>query len=200
MKSAEALNPSQAFLQAHGLAVEPEQLQAMLRFAVSELQQILYPLEPRCDLTVAEADTLARGGLDLSPRAHGEESALAHTAAKYAALLETSLTTAQVAKRLGVDPSRVRQRLTEGTLYGIRSSAGWRLPVFQFDDGVVLPGLGEILPRLNPHLHPVGVYNFFTAQNVDLHVEEVGRCLSPREWLQAGYPPTVVAEIAAGLD
>lgn len=199
MKTA-ALPQATAFLQAHGLRVGPEELQAMLRFAVSELQRSLYPPEPRADLTQAEAEALARGGLDLSPPTSEAESALARTTAKYAALLETSLTTAEAAERLGVDPSRIRQRLTESTLYGIRTSKGWRLPAFQFLDDGPLPGLGEVLPRFSPYLHPVALHNFFTLPAVDLHVEELGRELSPREWLRAGYPPGVVADLAAGLD
>ena len=54
---------SRAFLKAHGLAVEPEELQAMVTLAVAQLQQSLYPPEPRSDLTEAEAEVLARGGL-----------------------------------------------------------------------------------------------------------------------------------------
>ena len=199
MKSA-ALNPSTAYFQAHGLAVEVEQLEAMVKLAIAQLQQTLYPPEPKADLTQAEAEALTAGGLNLSPRKDDEPSALARTTAKYAALLKTSLTTAEAAKRLGVDASRIRQRLSDRTLYGVRTSEGWRLPAFQFLAERPLPGIGDVLPRLSPDLHPVAVHNFFMLPNVDLHVEELGRDLSPREWLQAGYPPSAVADLAAGLE
>jgi hypothetical protein len=194
------LPDSTAFFQAHGLAVSPEKLEVMLRFAVSQLQEVLYPPEPRSDLTAAEAEAFHRGGLELHPLVGEEPSALAQTTARYAALLETSLTTAAAAARLGVDPSRVRQRLVEGTLYGLRTPEGWRLPAFQFLKEGSLPGLGEVVCGLGPHLHPVAVHNFFVRPSVDLQASELGRDLSPREWLQAGYPIEVVADLAACLE
>lgn len=194
-----APDPARAFLQIHGLTVEPAELQAMLRFAVLQLQESLYPSEPRADLSEAEAEALARGGLDLGPRREREESALARTTARYGALLETSLTSVEAAG-LGVESSRVRQRLAQGTLYGIRTPQGCRLPAFQFLEEGPLPGIGEVLPHLDPHLYPVAVHNFFLLPNVDLPAEELGRDLSPREWLGAGYPPRAVAGLAAGLE
>lgn len=197
---ASALQPTEAFLRAHGLAVKPEDFLAMVGFAIARLQQSVYPPEPRADLSQAEAETLSRGGLDLRSRGEGEPSALARTTAKYAALLETSLTTAEAAERLGVDPARVRQRLGEGSLYGIRTPKGWRLPAFQFGEDNAVPGLEEVLPRLESHLHPVAVHNFFTLPHGDLYAGEVGRALSPREWLKAGYPARAVAELVANLE
>lgn len=171
----------------------------MVALAVVQLQQSLYPEDPRRDLTEAEADVLTRGGLDLDPWQDGEESALAGTTARYAAILGTSLTTAEAARRLGVDPARVRQRLGERTLYGIRGPKGWRLPAFQFQEDGQVPGIEEVLPRLGTHLHPVAVHNFMTRPNVDLFAAELDHALSPREWLRAGYPPRAVADLAAAL-
>lgn len=192
--------PSRRFLAAHGLVVEPEELQIMVRHAITQLQESLYPPEPVADLTVAEAEALDRGGFDLSPRREGEESSLARTTARYAALLGTSLTTAEAAARLGVERSRVRQRLAQGSLYGIRSPQGWRLPAFQFLEDGPLPGIGEAVGGLSSNLHPLAVHRFFTLPNVDLHASELDRDLSPREWLQAGYPPQAVAELAEQLE
>ena len=186
-------------LKAHGLNVDPEELEAMVAVALAQLQESLYPEEPLRDLTEGEADVLTRGGLDLSPRKDGEESALAGTTARYAAILGTSLTTAEAAERLGVDPARIRQRLAARTLYGIRTAQGWRLPAFQFHDQGALPGIDEVLPRLGIHLHPVAIHNFLTLPSVDLYSEDLDRDLSPREWLRAGYPPRAVADLAAAL-
>lgn len=64
-------------------------------------------------------------------------------------LESTSLTTAQAADRMGVDASRIRQRLGERTLLGFHRTGGrhdWLLPVFQFDLG--LAELGELWGRL----------------------------------------------------
>jgi len=171
----------------------------MLAVAVAQLQEVLYPEEPRHDLTEGETDVLTRGGLDLSRREAGEESALASTTARYAAILGTSLTTAEAARRLGVDPARIRQRLAARTLYGIRTPQGWRLPAFQFHEDGALPGIEEVLPRLGTHLHPVAIHNFLSLPNADLHSEDLDRDLSPREWLRAGFPTQAIADLAAVL-
>ncbi len=178
--------PSRLALRAHGITVDPGELEAMMAVAVAQLQETLYPEQPRHDLTETEADPLARGGMDLSPSKDGEESALARTTARYAALLGTSLTTAEAAQRLEVDPARIRQRLAARTLYGIRTPKGWRLPAFQFQEDGPLPGIEEVLPRLGTHLHPVAIHNFLTLPNTDLHSDDLDRELSPREWLRAG--------------
>jgi hypothetical protein len=52
------------------------------------------------------------------------------------ALLEESLTTAQAAKLLCVDVSRMRQRLRERSLFEIEYEGSWRLPRFPTPRGV----------------------------------------------------------------
>ncbi len=60
---------------------------------------------------------------------------------------------AEAARLLGVDPSRVRQRLGERTLYGVKTARGWRLPAFQFDldqPDRLVPGIGALIEQ-EPH-------------------------------------------------
>jgi hypothetical protein len=128
------------------------------------------------DLTRAEARALERGGFSLAPADLGTEDPLARTAAEYAALLKASLATADLAARLGVDPSRIRQRLTARppTLYGIRLESGWVIPQFQLDAGRLIPGLVEVVPQLDSDLHPLTVLRWFTTPNPDLLSDEHG--------------------------
>ncbi len=170
----------------------------MIFSAIPQLQEP-YPRKPLADLPLAEAEVLTQGGLDLSPRGAEEESALARTRARYTALLETSLTTAEAAERLGVKRSCIRRRLAKRTLYGIRLPKGWRLPAFQFLEDGSLPGVDAAISRLSPHLHPLAVNNFFMLPNVDLHAAELDEDLSPREWLRAGYSSQAVAKLARRL-
>jgi hypothetical protein len=157
-------------------------------------------VDPASDLSKPETAALKRGGFEFSALPSQSSDALARTTAEYAALRETSLTAGETAQKLGVDPSRVRQLLAARKLYGLQIRGIWKVPIFQFEDDHLLPGLEEVVPALPEDLHPVGVYRWFTTPNPDLAPEEMGRELSPREWLLAGHPPRAVAELAADLD
>jgi len=193
-----ALGNDTAFLHAHGIAVSPATLDKQLAAAVSQLQRTLYG-ESRDELTEPELRVLEAGGFDLDPRVQEGADPLAQAAAEYAALLKTSLTTATVAARLGVDQSRIRQRLAERTLYGFRQESQWLIPAFQFVQDRLLPGIGEVVSRLEPELHPVTVMRWFLTPQPDLYVEAIDRMLSPRDWLRLGYPTGLLAELAARL-
>lgn len=191
-----------AFLHTHGIEVAPEALDPMVREAVNRLQRTLYPKSSRADLTAAEVEALEQGGFNLEPIEPGSEDPLAQTVAEYVALLKSSLTTTGAADRLGVDPSRIRQRLTSQppSLYGIRVGNGWSIPEFQFDGDRLIQGIGEVVARLDPQLHPVSVFRWFTTPSPELSADEMrGRNLSPREWLRMGLPVRPVVELAASL-
>src|SRR5436309_4234076 len=192
-ESLREIDPTVAFLHTHGIRVAPQTLDEMLREAVTRLRRSLYRADPRADLTKAEAEVLERGGFSLEPADLGADDPLVQTAAEFGALLKESLPTVTAAKRLGVDPSRIRQRLTSQppTLYGVRLESGWVVPEFQFDGKKLLPGLAEVVARLDPELHPVAVFRWFTTPNPDLTITRQGRglipqAISPRDWLRLG--------------
>lgn len=115
-------------------------------------------------------------------------------------MLSAALTTGEVGGRLGVSEGRVRQRLKEGSLYGIKTPKGHRLPVFQFSGDGEVPGVGEVLRSLDPDLHPVAVENWFTMPDPDLYLdEEERRPVSPREWLLVGGSPDAVVPPSGNL-
>jgi hypothetical protein len=154
--------------------------------------------DPTRSLTPAEAAALAAGGADLRPLGAEEPGPRAATAAAYGALLAGGLTVAEAAARLDVDPSRVRHRLADRTLWGIRLRAGWRLPAVQFaDDGGMVPGLDRVLPAIPADLHPVAVWRWLTTPIPDLSLD--GSPVAPLPWLAAGGRPDQVAVLAAGL-
>ena len=198
------IDPTVAFLHSHGIRVAPSVLDEMVREAVARMHRTLYRPDPRPDLTEAEVAALRRGGFVLEPTELGAEDPLVQTAVEFAALLKKSLPTAAAAERLGVDPSRIRQRLSSDppSLYGIRLESGWVIPEFQFDGGRTIPGIGEVVAHLDAELHPVSVFRWFTQPNSDLVVEHEGeepRFLSPRDWLCFGLPVQPVADLAAHL-
>lgn len=154
--------------------------------------------EPLRELTESEAGVLTEGGLDLSRPSEGR--GLAHTVAKYAAILASSLTIAEAAALLGVSESRIRQRIGERSLYGIRAGKEWRLPRFQFAGGNEVPGIAEVVRRVREDVHPVSVENYFIYPSPDLYLdEEEDHPVSPREWLLSGGSPEAVAHVAAEL-
>jgi hypothetical protein len=117
--------------------------------------------------------------------------------ATYAGLLATSLTSADVAEMLGVDASRVRQRLGAKTLYGVKTEHGWRAPRFQFDGDRLVPGIERVFPRVDPGSHPVAVYRWFTLPNPELELQD--RSVSPRDWLLSGGSPAAIPPLEPGL-
>src|SRR5215211_6208125 len=155
--------------------------------------------DPGIEFTEEEIVALKEGGLDLSPREVGPDP-LARTAAKYAALLASALTTGEAAEVLGVGESRIRQRLREGTLYGMKSGRENRLPAFQFEGAKEVPRIAEVLERMDRSLHPVAVLNWFTLPNPDLYLdEEEARPVSPRYWLLSGGDPEVPGRLVEEL-
>ncbi|HLY84146.1 MAG TPA: hypothetical protein VKQ71_14250 [Acidimicrobiales bacterium] len=188
-------------LQKHGILLSDAEFAAMLDEAFEEGFRPL-PAgtdDPARTLTVAEAELLAEGGADLRPLGSEEPAPLAEAAAGYGALLAGGLTVTEAAGRLGIDSSRVRHRLAEGSLYGIRLRSGWRLPAFQFDGGTggVVAGLDTVLRALSPDLHPVAVRRWLSSPLRDLRVD--GDSVSPLEWLTHGGDATAVAVLAADL-
>lgn len=187
-------------LENHGVRASEEEIaQAMEVALIGSGFRRPYP-DPRRGLGRDQANVLERGGFELERLEFGLEDPIARTAFEYAVLRSTGLTTQSTAERLGVNDSRVRQRLGERTLYGIKVGDEWRLPVFQFGATGLVPGIDRVFPSLPPDLSPVAVYRWFHTPSPDL--EERGRpgsSLTPLQWLQTGNDPDVVAELAAGL-
>lgn len=176
-----AISPD--LLRRAGIVLSPDRFEALVEQVVTEMPAVV-SASAVADLTPEEADALQRGGLDLSLLRPDEDDPFARAAAAYAALLASSLTVQETARRLGVDGSRVRQRLAARTLYGIRHGDGWRIPVFQFDGGRLLPALAAVVSRLDPTLHPLAVFRWFTTPDPDLRTDNTP--LSPRDWLRRG--------------
>ena len=189
-----AINPD--LLRRAGITLSPARFEALVEEVIAELPAVALTAGAT-DLTPEERAALERGGLDLSPPGPDEGDPVARAAAAFAALVASSLSVQEAAHRLGVDGSRIRQRLATRTLYGITRSDGWRIPIFQFDGDQLLPGLAAVLARLDASLHPLAVFRWFTTPDPDLVVDQ--RPVSPRDWLRLGNDPAPVAALAEGL-
>jgi hypothetical protein len=152
------------------------------------------------DFSAAETAALRSVGAykDESPLGV-EDDPLIKSQAQYMAVLEESLSTAQAAKILRVDVSRIRQRLRERSLFGIEYEGSWRLPRFQFERRLVIPGLSRTLDALPPDLFPLDVIDWFVLPDPDLQLAADHEPLSPRAWLLSGRPIDAVVMLARDL-
>ncbi len=183
------------YFQAHGLTVAaPEKLNKALALAIDQMHTSLYG-ESATELTATEASVLQAGGFDLNESI--DKDPLAETATVFAALLNTGLTAKEAAKRLGVQDTRIRQMLTERTMYGFHINHRWKIPGFQFAGNALVPNIGGVNAALDPDLHPVAVYQWYVTPEADLETD--GQPLSPLEWLKAGYSVEPVLQSAAEI-
>jgi hypothetical protein len=139
---------------------------------------------------------LAAGGLDLEATG-AYATAAARTAADYTALVATALSVPEAAARLGVDTSRVRHRIAARELWSVKSAGRHRLPLLQFGDDGLVPGLPDVLRALPDDLHPLEVAGFLTARRPELRLR--GGALCPVDWLSRGGAPAEVVALAEGV-
>ncbi len=161
--------------------------------------------EPRAGtvtLSTAEEAVLAEhSGVDpLAAVALGEPKHVAVDRARIEFdLLRRSYTVGDVAAKWGVDTSRIRHRVRNHALYGVRVGRALRLPEWQFDDDLrPLPGLAALVEALPEGMHPREVEGFMTTPQDDLRLR--GRKVSPRDWLLSGGSAEQVRTHAADLD
>jgi len=185
-----------------GLNVRLDEVESLVMEAVMRTLPRRPVVDGRPDLTSGEVAFLAEVGVSrdaFAPPDLGARSPLVQTAADYAALLATALSVPELARRLGVDQSRVRQRIARHTLFAVKDGATWRLPLYQLDDmgQQLIPGLTAVAPQL-ADVHPVVAARWFTLPHPDL-ADDDGRPVAPRLWLLGGGDSAEVAVLADEL-
>ena len=191
MATPEHIHPE--YFVVRGLApTAPESLNKLLRRVLDAMPTMLYG-ETGTELTVAERQVLIDAGVDLN--AEPRVDPLAATAALFAAIIETSVTTDEAAKRLDMRQNRVRQMIARGTLYSVLLDNRRYIPLFQFEkplgqfeqkDGLI-PNITKVNAALPGDLHPVDVYDWYTKPDPDLFVgDDIGASMSPLAWLGSG--------------
>jgi hypothetical protein len=150
-------------------------------------------------LTSSEESALDEGGVeDVSDE--DVRIVQAQAAAAYQELRSTSLTVEEAARHLSVNASRIRQRLADRSLYGLKDGNTWLLPAFQFGSSALVPGVSAVLRRLPTDIGPLAAARWFTSPNPDLCTRDTDeRPLTPLQWLLGGNPPDAAAELAAAL-
>ena len=177
---------------------EEEVAAALEEFADRAGPLAVVDVRPLDYLGEAQQATLRKLGASLQPLGAGELGPIAGLAAAHAEVVSHSATVSGLAKRLGVDPSRVRQRIYARSLYAFKHRGAWLIPSFQLEANKLLPGVEAVISQLSPSLHPVAVSRWFTTPNADLVLED--RAVSPIAWLASGGPPDGVAALANSID
>ncbi|OLF08264.1 DNA-binding protein [Actinophytocola xanthii] len=178
-----------------GLRVDPEEFLTLVEDAARRLSPA--DPDPAEYFAPAQRAVLSDVGLDLSPRRPEERDSRARAVAAQAVLRDTALTVAGAAERIGVDTSRIRHRLAENRLSGWKDRGGWRLPVWQFTNTSVLPGLEAVLRATPDDQPPLVVAAFMTTPQADLLLGQDPT--TPRDWLLSSGDPTRVARLIATL-
>jgi len=157
------------------------------------------PEDESTTLTSSEEAALASGGVEHVPD-DDIQLVQARAAVEYLELLGTSLTIDEAAGRLGVNPSRIRQRLAERSLYGLKDGSRWLLPAFQFASKGLVPGVGAVVRKLPSDIGAVAAARWFSTPNPDLRArDDEETALTPLQWLLGGNPPEAAADLAAAL-
>ena len=187
------------YFAARGLApTAPEALNAALREVLDAMPTMLYGDVLR-ELTEAERDALISGGVRLDAKPAGDP--LAATTVQFAALVSTSLTTKEAAKRLSIPESRIRQMIARRALYSVLLNSRRRIPAFQFAPiGGLVPNITKVNAALPEELHPVEVQAWYTQPQADLFIgDDVDARVSPLDWLRSGGEVNRLAQLARWL-
>lgn len=101
--------------------------------------------------------------------------------------ITNSLSTSDVAEKLGIDASSIRHRQAKGRLYSFKAGSKRRYPTWQFTDDPaqpVLPGLSMLVNAFPEDLGLASIQNFMGTPKDDLVLSD--HRSTPREWLQLG--------------
>lgn len=180
-----------------GRHLTSKEIQLRLAGAEAAIDDLVQERDPKLapQLTTAEAALLDRAGFGVA--AESVPSSLERSRIELELLIRTSLTIDEAAHALGVTTSRVRQRLSQRSLYGLKEGKNWRIPRFQFaSKSRLVRKIDVVLPHIRGDAHPLVVKNWFTLPHQDLVVGDDEQPVSPIEWLASGGSPEVVAELA----
>src|SRR5215813_5175036 len=149
----------------HGRAIDARELHLQLAAAEAAVEEVARtpPAPASPQLTSADAAMLDEAGMVEGPL--DVPSPLERTRIELELLVRSSLTIDEAAKALGVNTSRIRQRLSpkHRTLCGIKHGRGWRIPRFQFESkNRLVRNIDKVLPHIRYDAHPLEIREWFT--------------------------------------
>ena len=103
----------------------------------------------------------------------------------------------EMAQELGVDRTRVSQKVREQSLYFFENAEGRCFPRWQLVDGKPIRELKKLIAAFDRTLHPLTVEHWMGARNAELVID--GESVTPTQWLITGGHIDIVSELAAQL-
>ncbi len=161
--------------------------------AALEVELAGRPRPGAVELTAAEQRLLTGSGMAMEPP---PRHPVRQEAQHITALAAESWSATETAHRLGIDPSRVRHRVADRSLYAFRLGRQLRLPRWQFTEHrrlEPLPNLRRILAHVPDGMAPVELARFMSTPQPDLPL--AGDSATPRDWLIAGQPASAICQI-----
>ena len=182
----------------HGIKqASPEKLVEMLRDVLDEKQPIVYE-STTTGLSEMEQEVLKSGGLNLTRTS--TRDLVGETAVHFAALVECSLTAEQVATKVGMTASRIRQLIKSREIFSFYLNRKRLVPAFQHQGDQFVPNIETVNKAIPEGMHPVGIEQWFHQPNTELYIDEDMETLrSPLQWLAEGREPSKVAFLAENL-
>jgi hypothetical protein len=159
----------------------------------------LSTLAPERALTAGEFDALRRVGLAPdTDTARDADRARQDALRAWFQVYRSAMRTQDVARMLGVHPSRIRQRLKDRTLIALDDAGELRIPALLFEDGSELPGLRRVLPAVPADIRPLEVLSWLATPTQELQdADDLPR--SPRDFLLATGDADRVIALAEAL-
>ncbi|TJY57150.1 DNA-binding protein [Sinimarinibacterium sp. CAU 1509] len=176
---------------------------ALTRFHVDPQGPSQFRQPPSLDLasgvSATERSALAAVGMLPDAKTQADaEAARAEALHVFFHIFQQALTTREAAEMMGVDQSRIRQRVRERSLLALSADGETRLPQQQFQDNAPIPGLRTVLQALPDGYDPLEVLSWLATPTPDLlGADETP--VSPREYLLKTGDEHAVAAIARGL-
>lgn len=184
----------------HQIVAELHRLEELMNVPLVDALTVLCELLPDVSapaaskfLTEDQETALRAAGSFVENMPPADRRATTVTMARTRDLVKTALTVDQAAALLGVTPDRIRRRLTQRTLLGIRVGPTYRLPTFQFTEDRELPGWNRVAPVFPDTAHMTAIAYFMTTQRPDL--TDAGEPLSPVQWLYYGSDPDLLSQL-----
>lgn len=194
----EATQDDRHYFQMFGLSAHsPQALNTALKQAIESMHRTLYAPSAG-ELTASELKLLEKSGVDVTEHPDHDDPMLDY-ATEFGAILITSLSAAEAAKRLdNVTAVWVRQKIRDGVLYAIQIDGRWKIPAFQFEKESLVPNIGAVNVTIPRTLDAVSVLRFYTTPDAELKTP-TGDMVSPLDWLKAGLESAQVLKLARDL-